>query len=202
MVDDATVAGNELLRYVSIGDPKASVEYLGLPGGTIKYFRASGTDLPHNTGVAFNIGKVLPIVEFVVTWHKVPYDIYDPSGLILSAPSAWQKRIYGDPATPSAKPFIGTVNKTTFLNYPAGSLLLANVQPIRRFNNIGQSEWDIEFTLAFDTNKWNHKYYSSIDATHEGYQYVGRTQYYADGSVPDGQSIYNEREFADLFKVT
>lgn len=194
--------GDEYRRWVSFGEPRTSTDYVTLPGNILKYARSAGTAVPHNRPIPFNVGISLPIMELPVTWHKVPYDIFNPN-LSSAISNPWPTRIWGDAST---LPYLGSVNKTTFLNRPPGTLLFSNIRPIPRKSAFLRPEYDIEFTFAFDPHGWNYKAYISVGAATEWISVVkesspGAVTYYAPGSVPDGMSMYNEREFRDLFKV-
>lgn len=98
----------------------------------------------------------------------------------------------------------GTVNSSQFFGYSPGTLLLSDFRPMQKFNIYGRKEWALEFTFAYDPNRWNFKYFYAdrTTATDRGFYFVGAgTTYYAPGSLPDDVSIYNERDHADIFKL-
>lgn len=198
--------GNELLRYVSIGDARPSTDYISLPQGTMKFIRASGTSEPNGYAIPYNAGLLNTLTEVDITWHRVPADIYD---VFAAKPSLWQKRIFGDPDNSPATdlattPLLGCVNKTKFLHYPAQTVLLLNCTPLRRFNGYGVLEWDIVFSIAICPNGWNRRYYPSANVSVAGWYMIGRgSTYYAPGSgtLPWNYSMYNEKELKDAFKV-
>ena len=194
---------NEHLRFVSIGEWQMSADYISLPGGLLSYYGPLGTEGGHAQPIQFNVGKVLPIFEIPMTWHRLPEGIID----YRTGTSRWLDRIFG---TASERTYIGTVNKTDFLTFPAGTLLLVGVQPRCRPSltnhpdfEIGL-EYDVEFKFAFDPFRHNFKYYHppvAAGATGAGWYFAGRTQYRTEGSIPDNDALFDERDFADLFKV-
>lgn len=191
----------EYERYTYIGEERVSTDYVTLPGGGLGYRRSSGSDPPHNQPIPFATGIVLPIIEFPVTWYRLPEELID-----FDTPGPWLKRLIG---SASAKSYLGSVNKYAFKGFQPGTLLFSNYRRIRKpmpvtLNGYDPAvEWDIEYTFAYDPNKWNFKYYWSLaDATNNGWYFISKDSYYASGSIPDGASLYNERNFDDLFDVT
>lgn len=185
----------ETERYISIDDPEPAAEYLQLPTASFKYLVSGGGGAPHNTSVPFNSGKVVPSELFRVTWHRLPEDVWQPGSVI-------QERVYGDG---TSVPYFGTVNKTELFGRPAGTMLLSNVFPKRKRSPLGFGfEWDITFEWTYKPNGHNNLYYfDSTTGGASGWYYVGRngSSYAAPGSVADDDSIYNEREHANLFVV-
>lgn len=192
---------NEFERFLEILEPTPSSSYITLPGGTLNYIRESGSTPPHGLPINFNVGKIFSTMQFKFLWKRLPFDLFNPI-----AQSNWAKRIWGDPADPDAEKLIGSVNKTEFLGFAAGTLLLENVRPIPvRSPFYFIWEWDFEFTLNFNPNRWNFLYYfnnAAAGATDRGFYFVGAgTTYQAPGSLDDDTSIYNEREHKLLFDV-
>lgn len=188
-------------RFLEILEPTPSSSYVTLPGGTLNYIKSGGGSPPTGLPINFNVGKIFSTMQFKFLWKRLPFDLFDPTNQ-----SSWAKRIWGDPAAPTAEKLIGSVNKTTFLGFLPGTLLLENVRPIPvRSPFYFIWEWDFEFTLNYNPNYWNYLYYfpiSSAGTTDRGFYLVGAgTTFYANGSVPDNYSLYNEREHALLFDV-
>lgn len=207
--DPWTWPTDEWVRYTSIGEMTTSTNYLALPGGTIQYARNPALPLPtappHGKPIPFATGIVQPIMEFKLTWKKVPFQIVSPYLGYTANP--WKRRIWGD-GTNTYLPYIGTVNKTSFLKYPAGTLLFSNIRMIPRKSPYLVPEWDVEFTFAVDPRKWNYKLYVPPKAEADNFEYYlairptsGTTTWYDQGSIPDYKCLYNEREFTELFQV-
>jgi hypothetical protein len=195
---------DEWVRYTSIGEMTTSTEYITLPGGTIQYCRSTGTAEPHGRPIPFGTGIVKPIMEFKVTWKHIPFAIVSPYGDEFFCP--WKRRIWGDGDT--IKPYIGSVNKTDFMGYKAGTLLFSNIRLIPKKSPYLVPEWDIEFTFAVDPYKWNYKLFVPTTSVGDNLEWLlairptsGTTTHYAEGSIPDSKCIYNEREFTNLFRV-
>jgi hypothetical protein len=200
--DDVRWDGSEFTRFVSVGEKKATADYIGLPGSAIKYIAL-------NKPIQYNSGIISPTQEFNITWHRVPAALWN-----YDIPNYWTDRING---TDDEYSYIGTINKTAFKGYPAGTLLLTNVSDKQCPAPVDIPEtWfallefpyeiDIIFNVHFNPMGWNYLYYNDISGTttagNSGWYFVGRgTTNYPPGSVPDEYSIYNEREFRDLFKV-
>lgn len=198
---------HEYDRYVNTSETRASAELQQVPAGMMKWVSptANTANSPHNQPVPFQSGVILPLEDFPVTWMRVPYNAWGDGTAI------WQ-RVYGNG---TSAPYLGTVNKTAIFGRPAGTLLLDSVRaiqkpcPIAQLGNTTGWEWQIEFGFKYDPNQWNQKYYFSPvpgNRTQNGWYLLGTgnatgAAYYSAGNVPDGYSIYNEREFANLFNV-
>jgi hypothetical protein len=212
-------------RFTSFGGWRPSADYLMMPGGMLMYVRAGGA-APNTFPIPFNVGKVLPIVEARVTWHRLPYSLANPTD-----PGPWFKRMFGtpkvaavppdpgnpeDPGTPEVpaqKPWIGTVNSKDLWGFAPGHILLSNVELQLRRSVVGTLEWDVTFILAFDPNKWNYKYFHETKKSSPGAELGANSGWYfvaknatvpggSEGAIPDDHTIYNERDHAaGLFQV-
>lgn len=222
--DSAVAPDQEFLRFVDWGEPQPTEEVFTQPGHTLNFVAASGT--PFGGGatlpVGYNVPRVFPLMDFTVTWKRLPADLFNPT-----APGAWLLRMIGDPfATPAKLSYQGMVNKEPFGPFPAGTALLRSWRPVRRPAPfvlysapdpggplVYQSpavEWDIEFQIRYDPKGHNRKWYSDpvppstsrSTPGASGLYFVGAgTTHYAPGLVPDDYSLFNERPFADLFNV-
>lgn len=185
----------EFERFTRILEPQPSSEYITMPGGTLAFLKSGGGG---PTGkIAQNVGKIFSTIQYKLLWKRLPFALYS-----LSNPTKWQKRIWGSDTN---TPLIGTVNKYEWNGFKAGTLLFENCRPIPVDSMFGYLyEWDFEYTLHLDVNGWNRKYYfppASSGAGDAGFYFVGKSTYYDTGSVPDGESIYNERDFSLLCDV-
>jgi hypothetical protein len=207
--DDPEWDGFEFKRFVSIGEKKASADYLTIPGGVLKYIAPTVGAPVDRKLIQYNNGIVVPTVEFQITWHRLPAALWN-----YDIPNLWTDRING---TDDDYSFIGTINKHEFKGYPAGTLLLTNVsdQQCPAPNDLDQTwndllqfpyEMNIIFSVHFNPMGWNYLYYNDISGTtgagKSGWYFVGRgTTEYQPGNVPDEYSLYNERDFRSLFYV-
>jgi hypothetical protein len=196
-VEDADIYATltEFDRFVVRGEVTPGADYLQLPGAAFKYYRSSGTTAPDGFAVPFNSGRIIPTERFVLTWHRLPENVWTPdSGL-----SAF---VYGTGAYSSGAA-LGSVNKTTFYDRPPGTVLLESVRPILLRDPFGTGvEWDIEYTFAYSPKGWNFLYFYDYSGTNSGWYHVSSSgDYEAPGSVTDNRSIYNERELNNLFSV-
>ncbi len=207
-VDQGGGVYNELLRYISVSDYRSSTNYISLPQGTLLYI-AEGGGRPTGIPMQFSVGKVIAVMEFVVTWHSLPYEIFD---ITSTNQYPWARRVFGAATAvssetrswPAVSAYLGCVNRTSFLSRDPGTVLLTDVRPEWRFNSYGNKEWDIHFTFAYDPNRWNYKWFAGVgeDTALSGYYSTGTsTTYYAPGSLPANYSIYSEKNFQDLFTV-
>ena len=248
--DSAVLPSEEYMRYVDFLEPKPSTEVITLPGYSLNYTLAVGQPKPAifldrtKAAIPGNVPLIQPIRDVYAVWKRLPADFYS-----FFSTSPWLDRITGTPnATTPIKPYIGTVNKTQFGSYPAGTLLFTNWEPIRKpapfvlyTGSPGSMtwispavEWDIKFTFRYKPNGHNYIYLNDMaipppavsppppppppavppppppplvppppPTLRSGYYYVSRTGVFnTSGNVPDGDSIFNEREFRDLFKVS
>jgi hypothetical protein len=193
-VEDGDIT-TEFDRYVIRGDVTPGADYLQVPGAAFKFYQSAGTTEPDGYPVPFNSGRILPSERFVLTWHRVPENVWSPT-------SGLHDFVYGI-GSYSSGPAYGAINKTTFYERPAGTVLLEAVRPILLRDPFGIAlEWDLEYTFAYNPRGWNYLYYYDVDGTNSGFYHVSSSgDYQAPGSVTDNRSIYNEREFANLFSV-
>jgi hypothetical protein len=193
-VDDGDIT-TEFDRYVIRGDVTPGADYLQVPGAAFKYYRSSGTTSPDGVPVAFNGGRIIPTERFTLTWHRLPENVWTPD-------SGLYDYVYGLGAYTSGGAY-GAINKTEFYDRPAGTVLLEAVRPILLRDPFGTGlEWDLEYTFAYNPRGWNYLYFYDLGGTNSGWYHVSSSgDYEAPGSVTDNRSIYNEREFANLFSV-
>lgn len=192
---------NEWERFTYVAAVRSEAEYLSLPVGGLKYQGVSGQ--VKGSPVPYGIGKIISIQAFDLKWVQLPYDLYS-----LVSATAWQTRIWGDPGT-STKPLIGRINKTQLFNWPPGTALLENVEmEPKKHPTIGLS-WDITFKFKLNLNAngkgWNWLYFFSPNPSIANWYFVGKNSSnttYAPGTVPDGESLYDEVELKDCWKVT
>jgi hypothetical protein len=185
------------LRFIEAND---SVEYITMPGGTLRYIKDGGGG-PTGKTIAFNAGKIFPKQQLKYRWCRLPNDLYSP----YYPATEWQKRVWGDPATATV-PLIGKVNTTTFLGRRAGTMLFENIKPIPNPGMFGQLyEWDFEITIHYDPNGWNNKYFFTsvaADVADRGFYLVGAgTTYYTPDLIPPNYSIYNVDDLDKIFDV-
>lgn len=203
---DAGIEEGEWERYTQLLEGgEATPDYLTQPAATQYYLVEGGTALntppPHLVPVPFPTGIVDPTVRFRLRWLRIPGTEFGP-GTVL-----WD-RLFG---TDSERPYIGSVNKTTWKYIPAGRLMLETLRWTYDPSVLadGSMTWDIDFGFAVKPNGgWNKSPYfpNTAGFAAAGNQFnkflVGRgNTWYATGSIPDGFSNYAEREFADLFSI-
>ncbi len=229
--DADTSINEEYKRYVDFLEPRPATEVQTLPGHTLSYVLAPGqaapavftSGSPPATAASLPIPGTVPLIQTLrdipVVWKRLPADFYS-----FFDPGPAVRRLTGDPAaSPPVRPYVGTVNKTAFGPYPAGSLLVHDWKPVRRPAPFVQYapvegggyrwvspavEWDVEYTFRYRPSLHNFVFLNDLRASgssaplRAGYYYASRSKtYYAPGSVPDGDSLFCEREFRDLFKV-
>ena len=199
VVDDASIAaGDEYQRFVSFSNWQLATDVLLLQSGSMYYVKTNSTS---QGVVPFN--KPLPqtSLTFRCTWHRLPEDLLD-----WDNPGPYLKRILGVAAT-GTKTRMNTINKTAIWGYDPGTLLVTGWEPERRSMPFGAFEYDIHYTMVWRPQGHNFLYYNDLnDAGASGYLFVARKSggtltYQAPGSVTDGASLHDEREFRDLFKV-
>jgi hypothetical protein len=152
--------------------------------------------------VPFNKPLQQTCMTFRCTWHRLPADLLD-----WNAPGPWLVRMLGEAAAGDVT-WMNTVNKTAIWGFDPGTLLVTAWEPERRSMPFGTYEYDVHFTMVWRPQGHNFLFYNDLDdAGASGYFFVAREEptgtltYEAPGSVTDGVSLFNEREFRDLFKV-
>jgi hypothetical protein len=196
--DDIYATMTEFDRYVERGESQPSAEYLQLPGAVFKYVQETGSANPHGVTIPFNTGRVLPQEKFILTWRRLPENVWTPDGGLYQL-------IYGTGVWDTV-PYLGCINGDPFYGRPMGTVLFENVRPILRKSPLGTGwEWDLEFHFAYDPNGWNWKFYfgaTAGTAADNGFYFVSRgsTHYFSD-TLPDYESIYNSRDLNNLFDV-
>lgn len=215
LLEDADCpADAEYNRFVQLLEPRPASSILTMPGHQFRFVRPTGTGtaVPHNTTIPFNLPRVFPAVEIPVIWYNIPSSEFQ-----FSSPGAYLKRYLGDPTTtPPTPSFWGTINKYDFLGYSAHTLMLTDWRLVPRPSLVPESgyltiDWDVHYTFLYDPNKHTFKYYNSVKPstgswtnTSGFYQVTADGTYYAPGSgtLPDNTSVANERDFSLLFKLT
>jgi hypothetical protein len=197
VLDDAGVAADEeYRRYVSFSNWRQTSDVLLLPSGCMKYTKSGGGG-PHGSVVPFNTPLQQPCLQFRATWHRLPEDL-----LNWTTPGPWLKRILGDSAS-GTKTWMNTVNKSRIFGFDIGTLAVFSWEPERRSMPFGAFEYDVHFEMGWRAQGWNYIWYNDLTTPADsGYYYVSRAgTFHAPGSVPDGDSLYSERETSYLFRV-
>jgi len=200
----------EANRYVEQLPSTVDASMLNLPGSGFAY-RTASLNSPAGVPIPRNVGKVEPVRKVAYKWHRLPFEAWFPGSPLFT-------RVHGDPAN-GVLPFIGTVNSTPFLGYPAGFVLFDGVDeeivpdPVRGF-----SCWNLTFhfsvnaKMGTDSNGnggWNYIYWvspgtiiSAFLSISDGYYFATRGgSWLANGFINDGLCLYNERDHRLLFDV-
>lgn len=184
----------EFYRYRTF-EAKPSAEYLSPPStGTLKWSQGPNAGSPFPGNVGFIVG----CIDYVWDWIQVPFEAM-PGTAIQDTVGCVNKYDFeiGDGSTTVA---------------PAGTLLLMGWEPLRKNSPYGLRTWRIRYTARF--NPYGHNNFYDYDGAHfndscsggssgsynPGWRQASRCgTYFAPGSVPDGQLLYNERDFDLLF---
>jgi hypothetical protein len=200
--DAASVIGGEITRFVSRSQmSRSQFQAFTLPGGAFKYTTAGG-GIPHGTLVPQNVSFQRPIQRFDVTWHHLPYALYNTGAL-------WTRLYAG---TGDGIPWLGTVNDRALVNsdwgtYAGGTLLLEDVEERLYVSPLGASahpdglRWDITFKFAFAPRGWLSLFLfdPAIPGASGWYAVSCNGTFYTPLTIPDGQGLYNTRDFNALF---
>jgi len=203
---------SELQRYTiepgfPFNDINTATEYVTMPGGILNYLTPTGEltppyTKPHMTPIPYGIGFPMVREKFSYTWERVPYGGFEPS-------SNLRQRVQG---TASARPYLGSVNKTTFGNYQAGTLQLQGCEPRLMLDPTGKFYvWRIKYVMEYAPDGMHNLYFfdsrrnpdgSPITPGLSGWYQVGRgPAYQTPGTIVDNTTLFPEREFADLWVV-
>ncbi len=190
----------EFYRYRTF-EAKPAAEYLS-PPNTGYFYWAEGP----NKGGAFpgNIGIIEGCIDYVWDWIQVPFEAM-PSDDIQATVGCVNSTAFpiGDGSSTMAAP---------------GTLLLMGWEPMRKNSPFGLRTWRIRFTARY--KKTGHNNFYDYDGAHfqtgcsggsgsggsgtynPGYRQISKcgNLFALPGTVPDGQLVYNQREFRNLFK--
>ena len=223
--DADTPRDAEAGRYVDWGVPEPVTNAMTTPGHLLHYTVPPGQTPPAlwqgqtSFGLSFNVPRIETGFRLAVRWLRLPAPLWQPL-----TPGPLVQRLVGDPhGSPPQRPYIGTVNKTQFGPYKPGQLLLEGWSVERRpapfvlytgtQNNppgylSPAVEFDFVYNMAYRPYGHNFVYFNDYRApgqtgpTGSQYCYVSRTKtYHAPGSVPPNDSLFDEADFNDLFKV-
>jgi len=176
---------NEFLRFV---EPVTTMEgqYLSVPStGVLKWAEGSHATTPP-TPIPANIGKIVCEENYVFRWHMVP-DAALPETAILNTVGKVNKTDFGDP-------------NTYRLYFPANKLIMLGAGWRRVFMPKDASPaWVIEYMFKYKKT-YHNNLFDYLAAIPDWYQVSLRgPPAFPPGSIPDGQCIYDEAEYADLF---
>ncbi|HEY2908674.1 MAG TPA: hypothetical protein VGI99_00420, partial [Gemmataceae bacterium] len=169
---------------------------------------------PNNVPIPYGVGRIEAVTKVAYKWHRVPFEAWRPGSPLFD-------RVHGDAAGTSI-PFIGTVNKLPALGYPAGYALFDGVEeeivpdPVRGF-----LAWDLTYHFSIKNvvglssgspigGGHNYLYYPGTTeftggsgvALGAGYYLAAKSKtWFANGSIPDGLSLFNERDHNQLWNV-
>jgi len=176
--------GNDkgLARYVTkVRHPAA--EYLTLPFGVWKW--------PDNKVAATGSGRIVPSTEILYTWHKIPVH-YIPK---------------------ASSEYLGCVNKTRFDRYPAQTLLYQSFEQKPYRDLTGDLVVDITYKMKYFNPEppaegstapaKGHNHFLKF-SPQSGNPWQFQPLSVSGGAEPattDGNRPFNEREFADLFRL-
>lgn len=142
---------SELDRYVTYpGYPGADIatetQYISLAGGTLIYTTPDGSP-PANTSIQHGVGFVENYAKFKVVWRRVPFACW-------GAGTPLTNRVLGiDTSSGSGvkytRSYLGAVNQTDFLQYPALTLQLqgAEAHLLPDPTGLGYA-WDIAYSFS------------------------------------------------------
>lgn len=204
IADDTTIdADHEYLRWTEWPKGRHQADVLALKAGSAKYKNAGATGADGKL-VPYGSNRVQPQTRIAFIWRDLP-----PSLLSFFQGTAipWQTRLMG---TGVSIPYVGTINSTAMGSFAAGSLYLQDWEWDVRSSPVDDPSWDlgVRYDVTFNMihrptpGGWNSLFYSDPNGADSGYYYYSRANtYHAPGAVPDYDSLYNEREFKNLWKV-
>lgn len=196
----------EYLRWTEWPKGRTQADVLTFKAGSGTYRNAGGTGASGQLN-PYGQNRVQPVNHLAFIWRDLP-----PALITFFTGQAipWQLRMLGDPAAPADILMPGTINLTTFAKFGPGTLFLQNWEWDERPAPVNDPSWtlgvryDITFNILHRPTPggWNSLFYSDPNGAKSGYYYFSRSDtYHAPGAVPDYDSLYNEREFRDLWKV-
>jgi hypothetical protein len=196
--DEETTTEDE--RYLQTLPSQAEVQYLGLPGGTMRYIRESGVGRPNLVPIPYGIG--IPEVTAAVSrkWVRIPFLAWQPGSQLF-------ERVYGV-AESGTPPYAASVNKTALLGYQPGTLLFMGVEEELVRDPIGTGfVWNLVLKWMWKDQGHNRFRYQETDpaaAATSGYYFASappNSTHYTSATLPDGVAMFNAREHSNLFLV-
>lgn len=207
----------EYNRYVEQLPSTVETNYLSLPGSMMTY-RTSFVIPPSGYLIPYGIGRPEVITKIGYRWHRIPYEAWFPG-------SPLYLRVHGDPSNTTKNasgkvvgvPYVGTVTSAAFLGYPSGYALFDGVEeeivpdPVR-----GYPCWNLTYKFSIKNvlggspdfqeqyGGHNYLYYggAGADANKLGYYFATKSPIWlANGAIPDGVCLFNERNLLNLFSV-
>lgn len=210
----------EYNRYVEQLPSTVETSYLSVPGSMMKYFRAGVLDPPNGVLIPYNVGRPEVLTRISYKWWRVPYEAWRPG-------SPLYLRVHGDPSnltiTPVTGdttgfgkrvgfPYIGCVSSAEMLGYPSGCALFEGVEeeivpdPVRGFLC-----WNLTFkflvknTASAENIDGGHNYIyyggQAGDSRYAGYYFAAKDKFYYNGQIPDGVTLFCERNLLNLWNV-
>jgi hypothetical protein len=202
--DDSVIS--EQLRYTEVLPSQTEVRYLSLGGmsSSLKYITADAGSPLYGRPIPVSIGRPDQTVKFAFKWWRIPLSAWNNAAPPLFG--GVYQRVRG-PATFLAPEgsYVGCINKFPFFGRPAGTVLFDGVdEEIVPDLVDGTYCFNIISRFTERVHGWNKIWYQARpgEAVDSGYYYVSRTPIYHDaGDVPDGVSLYNERDLNRLWIV-
>ncbi len=195
---------SELDRYWQFpAKTRTSGDVLQLPGNTLFYRTPTGAGNANGKPTQVGAPVTCPTETVFGVWNRLPDAAFDiTSNLYI--------RLYQGTFTAGVSdgyPYLGTINRATFQGRPPGTLLLNGSNPVwQRSPSTDDYEWTLEYEFIYKPQGWNFLFYfdAAAGSPGSGWWFVSRQGlgYFAPGSVPDGASLYVEREFANLVSVS
>ena len=200
LIDDTHTTA-EYLRYTQTMPAQHEVSYLNLPGGVMRFFKNGGGG-PSDKPIPYSVGFPVPMSTITRKWIRVPFEAWGDQST-----AALYGRVYGNYET-GEKPYTGTVNNATFLNYPPGYMLYLGVEEELQLDPLGDSLcWNLSHKWLIShlaPHTW--KYYFSVvaaDAGNNGWYFTAKdgSGFFTTATLPDDTALFNARDHSDLFDL-
>jgi hypothetical protein len=192
LVPDGEV--DEFDRYVQVLPDQPAIQYLNLPGSgmNLKYRTAGGA--PDGISIPYNVGFPFVKNRVMRKWHRVPKKTLDPGSPLMN-------RLVGTPGPGGTLPYLNSVNKTDFMGYKAGTLVLVGYSPEVFYDPVAE-DWMLNITYSWDllVNNANYLYYfAGSGGGTSGWYLASRGAY---STTPgDTDILFPLREHRDIFVV-
>ncbi len=201
--DAATAADEEYKRWTEWPKGRAEADVLTFKAGAMTYQNSGGSGAS-NQVTPYGANRVMPLSRIAFIWRELPPGIIS---LFQGTPIPWQLRLMGDGVV---DPYVGTINKTKIGYFNPGTLYLKDWEWDETPSPVDDPAWSlgIRYDVTFNMihrptpGGWNWTFYSDPSKGNSGFYYNSRSKtYHGPGTVPDYDSLYNEREFKNLWKV-
>ena len=193
--DDADTYADSLgeqVRYVWFKESQGDAEVYQLPGGSMKYWRQTGTTPPHGYPVPIGTRIIRPIQYFTYVWEELPYDAFRAGSNLFN-------RIYDSEDGIS---YLGCVNSKVIFDRAVGTVVLSKCTPaLLRSRTATGYRWRLEAEFMFAPLGHTWLFYPDPTGANSGFYMISNSGFSFADALGDYESIVNARDLNLLYDV-